>query len=168
VNKAEELKAIMHGEIIFLCAPGDIVVSMATRLRIAFQDKIVVDVTNPFTWQEGPVYCSPAEGSLAQAIVSAAPKLRLVKAFNDVGLEQYRNPLFNGTPARMGVCSDDVNAKMVLLDSACKLGISAYDNGGLEMAIVTEKIAEAAWREFGSDGCLHSSICLLTWRRTPP
>jgi predicted dinucleotide-binding enzyme len=147
-SKAEELEAIQHGEVIFLCVPGDSVVSMAAVLQVDFQNKVVVDVSNPCTWQDGPVYCPPAEGSLAQAIMSAAPKLRLVKAFNDVGVEQHRNPLFNGTPARMGVCSDDVGAKKLILDLACKLGFNAYDNGGLAMAAVSEKTAIDAWREF--------------------
>jgi predicted dinucleotide-binding enzyme len=148
VNKAEELEAIQHGEIIFLCVPGDSVVSMATRLQVHFRDKVVVDVTNPCTRQDGPVYCPPSEGSLAQAIVSHAPQLRLVKAFNDVGVEQHRNPVFDGTSASMGVCSDDVGAKQLILDLACKLGFSAYDNGGLAMAAVSEKTAIDAWREF--------------------
>jgi predicted dinucleotide-binding enzyme len=77
-------------EVVFLAVPAPAAAELARSLPLA--GKVVVDATNPLTWQDGPVWNPPKEGSVAAAIAAAAPNARVIKGFNQFGAEFHADP----------------------------------------------------------------------------
>jgi 8-hydroxy-5-deazaflavin:NADPH oxidoreductase len=139
---AAPAEAAAWGEIVFLAVPGSVAVEVAKGLADALAGKIVVDCNNPLVWNEGPVWSPPPEGSLAHAIAKAAPKARVVKAFNQFGAEFHKDPGFVGSPpAQVFLAADDAAAKKTLSEVASKAGFRPVDAGPLRNAPVLENVA---------------------------
>lgn len=133
--------AAAWGEIVFLAVPGAVAVEAARALKESLAGKIVVDCNNPLTWQDGPVWAPPPEGSLAAAIAAAAPGARVVKGFNTFGAEFHADPRWATTPANVFLAGDDAAAKQKVSDVASRAGFQPVDAGPLRNASVLENMA---------------------------
>lgn len=133
--------AAAGGDVVFLAVPGSAAVEVARSLAKELVGKIVVDCNNPLTWQEGPVWNPPAQGSLAAAIAAAAPGARVVKGFNTFGAEHHADPGLTGAAADVFFAGDDAEAKRTLSEMATRAGFHPVDAGPLRNAAVLENVA---------------------------
>ncbi len=108
--------------------------------------KIVLDPNNR---EPGPVggYASPRpEGpSLAEQLQAAAPRARVVKAFNTVVMRLLReeSERLRASGAQVFLAGDDTEAKTVAAALAAETGLGAVDLGGLDAAWLAETMADA-------------------------
>ncbi|HWA83945.1 MAG TPA: NADPH-dependent F420 reductase [Fimbriimonadaceae bacterium] len=79
--------------------------------------------------------------SVAERIATAAPKAKVVKIFNTVGFNIMANPDFDGQPATMLYCGDDVDAKATAAQLAVDIGFDPVDAGPLIQARYLEAFA---------------------------
>jgi 8-hydroxy-5-deazaflavin:NADPH oxidoreductase len=140
-STASPADAAAWAEVVFLAVPATAAVELARTLAKQLEGKIVVDCNNPLTWQDGPVWNPPAEGSLAAAIAQAAPGARVVKGFNTFGAEFHADPSAAGAPALVYLAGDDAAAKTRVSEVAKTAGFGTVDAGPLRNAAVLENLA---------------------------
>lgn len=120
-------------------------------------------VLDPNNREPGPTgnYASPRpEGpSFAEQLQAAAPRARVVKAFNTVVMRLLReNPeRLRAAGAQVFLAGDDAEAKTVAAALAADAGLGAVDLGGVEAAWLAETMADtfrqamktspAGWRQ---------------------
>jgi NADPH-dependent F420 reductase len=134
-------EAAKYGDIVFLALPANVALDVAKSVAPMLEGKIVVDCSNPLTWKDGPVWAPPPDGSLAQAIAKAAPKAKVLKAFNQFGAEHHGDPSLTGAAATVFIAGDDAAAKKQLEEVSTKAGFHAVDAGPLRNAGVLENVA---------------------------
>ena len=148
-------KAAAFGEVV-LWTPRDV---MPTNPDI-LAGKIVIDPNNR---EPGPVggYASlrPVGPSLAEKLQAAAPRARVVKAFNTVVMRLLREDpeRLRASGAQVFLAGDDAEAKVAVAALAVQAGLGAVDLGGLEAAWMAETLADtfrqamktspAGWRQ---------------------
>jgi hypothetical protein len=134
-------EAAAWGEVVVLAVPGSVAVEVARSLAKELEGKVVLDCNNPLTWQEGPVWAPPPEGSLTAAIGKAAPGARMVKGFNQFGAEFHADPTLGGEAAPVFLAGDDAEAKAKVTEIATRAGFRPVDAGPLRNAAVLENVA---------------------------
>ena len=140
-SSASPSDAVAWADVVFLAVPGKVTVSAATDLADELNGKVLVDCNNLLSWDSGPVWTPPAEGSLSAAIAEAVPGTRVVKGFNTFGSEFHGNPQLGDTSADVFLASDDANAKEIVAAIAETAGFHAVDSGPLRNAAVLENLA---------------------------
>jgi predicted dinucleotide-binding enzyme len=130
-------------EVVFLCVPASVAVAAAREVSDLTR-KIIVDCTNPVSWQEGPVLSPPLEGSVAAALAEALPEARVVKGFNTFGAEIHRDPEVAGSPAEVYLAGDHGMALERVGDVAVRIGFAPITVGPLRNAALLESLA-ALW-----------------------
>jgi predicted dinucleotide-binding enzyme len=120
--------------------------------------KIVLDPNNR---EPGPTggYPRPAGPSFAEQLQAAAPRARVVKAFNTIVMRLLREDpeRLQASGAQVFLAGDDAQAKAVAAALAAETGLGAVDLGGLEAAWMAEAMADtfrqamktspAGWRQ---------------------
>jgi len=123
------------GEIIVLATPGDITQAVITSAGIInFDDKVVIDATNPIDHNKPPVngviqYFTTMEESLMERLQKLLPKAMLVKAFNSVGNTLMYKPDFSGIKPTMFICGNDDLAKKTVVQILDTFGWETEDMG---------------------------------------
>lgn len=140
VSAALAPEAAAGADIIFLAVPGSAAVSAAQSLG-DLTGKIVVDCNNPLTWNQGPVWAPPPEGSITAALAAALPGARVLKAFNTFGAEFHADPKLGDTVADVFIAGDDAAAKATLSTLVERAGFRAVDSGPLRNAALLENLA---------------------------
>lgn len=140
VSAALAPEAAAAADIVFLAVPGPSAVSAAQGLG-DLTGKIVVDCNNPLTWNQGPVWAPPPEGSITAALQAAIPGARVLKAFNTFGAEFHADPKLGDTIADVFIAGDDAAAKTTLSALIERAGFRAVDSGPLRNAAVLENLA---------------------------
>lgn len=126
--------------VIFLAVPASAAVDAARRAG-DLGGKVLVDCTNPLSWQDGPALAPPPEGSVAAALAAAFPEARVVKGFNSFGAEIHLNPDLNGSPAEVYLAGDDGDAIEAVGTIAARCGFAPIAVGGLRNAALLEAVA---------------------------
>jgi len=138
---ASQEEAAAFGEVV-LWTPRDV---MPTDPDI-LAGKIVLDPNNRGPGPDGS-YASPRpEGpSLAERLQAAAPRARVVKAFNTVVMRLLKEDpeRLRSSGAQVFLAGDDAEAKTVAATLAADIGLGAVDLGGLESAWLAETMADA-------------------------
>jgi predicted dinucleotide-binding enzyme len=118
------------GDIVFLAVLFEGAVAIVGEFGEALAEKIVVDITNPFS-PTGTGLAVPHDTSVAQMVAQAAPaSTRVVKAFNTL----FRDVLASGGPRDVFMAGDDANAKADLSTLITSFGHRPQDTGDLSMA----------------------------------
>ena len=133
-------EAAAWADAIFLAVPGKVAVQAARDLGDVAA-KILVDCTNPLTFDAGPVWAPPAEGSGAAAIAEACPGAKVVKAFNTFGAELHGDPALSAGPVDVQMAGDDADAKEAVAALAKTAGFAPIHAGPLRNAAVLENLA---------------------------
>ena len=121
--------------------------------------KIVLDPNNREPGPSGGYAKRPEGPSFAEQLQAAAPRARVVKAFNTVVMRLLREAperlLASG--AQVFLAGDDAAAKTVAAALAADVGLGAVDLGGLDAAWMAEALADtfrqsmktspAGWRQ---------------------
>ncbi len=131
--------AAAAADIVFIATPSAVAVQVAQDAELA--GKIIVDCTNPLTWNDGPVWSPPPAGSVAAAIAQAIPTARVIKGFNTFGAEIHLDPSLGGTVADVFLAGDDAEAKKAVAAVAEAAGFTPVDSGPLRNAAVLENLA---------------------------
>jgi hypothetical protein len=150
-STATPAEAAEWAEVVFVAVPAQAAVEVAKSLASQLAGKVVVDCNNPLTWQEGPVWAPPKEGSLAAAIAAVAPQARVVKGFNTFGAEFHADPKTAGGPATVYLAGADAAAKNLVGEIATTAGFRFVDAGPLRNAAVLENFA-MLWIHLASVG----------------
>jgi hypothetical protein len=137
VTSTEE--AISVGDVVILAIPHAAVAAVASSRR-NWQDKILVDATNPLA----PGLAGLTVGtttSAAEELAKLAPGARVVKAFNTTGAENMADSHYPGGTPFMPVCGDDADARAKVIALATLIGFDAIDCGPLSAARYLEPLA---------------------------
>lgn len=141
-------EAVESASVVFLAVPASAIANVVEQARDSLASKVVIDCTNSFTWDKGPVWQPRVEGSVTQQLAALGVK-RVVKAFNTFGAELFQAH----SPAQVFVCGDDASAKAVVVRLTKQLGFAApaIDLGPLRNAAVLENMA-LAWIHLATVG----------------
>ncbi|HUI55640.1 MAG TPA: NAD(P)-binding domain-containing protein [Bryobacteraceae bacterium] len=129
-------QAARFGELVVLATLGraaEEAISLAGPANLA--GKTVMDATNPIA--EAPPaggilsYFTGPNESLGERVQAAAPKARVVKAFNSVGAARMVNPSYQQGPPTMFLCGNDASAKQQVSGIISQFGWEPYDCGGI-------------------------------------
>ena len=114
-----------------------------------FSGKIVIDVTNPLVFGEGPPTLDPSgTDSGGEQNQRAIPDAKVVKAFNTVGAPLFVDPKLRGGPPTMFVAGDDADAKRAVADICKAWGWEVADIGPLSSARYLEAMC-LTWVLYG-------------------
>lgn len=128
--------AAREADVIVLAVPGEAVEDLVRSLG-DLSGKILVDCTNAVTSD-----FTPRPGlSNAERIQKAAPRSRVVKAFNTTGSANMAAPAYPDGPLLMPLCGDDVEAKQAVASLAEAIGFQVMDCGPLKLARNLEAMA---------------------------
>lgn len=131
--------AVAVSDVIALAVPYGIAVDLVGRA--ALDGKVVIDLTNPVKEDFSSLSIGHTT-SAAEEIASAAPKARIVKAFNTIFAEIYTDgPELAGRAAPTFIASDDAEAKKVISGIAADMGFDPVDAGPLSNARYIEPLA---------------------------
>jgi NADPH-dependent F420 reductase len=132
--------AICCADVVILAIPFRNVVSTLETLS-CFENKIVVSPVNPMEKRDHFVFVPPEEGSAALMIRRMLPKeARLCTAFNTIAANKWK-ALDEELEFAVPVCSDDADAKKVVMDIVNSISrLKAYDAGPLSVSCMVESI----------------------------
>lgn len=108
--------------------------------------KVVLDPNNRAPGPDGSFDAPrPGEPSLAEQLAAAAPRARVVKAFNTIVMRLLADTpdRLRATGAPVFLAGDDADAKAVAAALARDAGLGAVDLGGLRAAWLVEAMADA-------------------------
>ncbi len=139
-------EAAIYGDIIVIATLWD---GTVNAIKMAdpnnFDNKIVIDVTNPLDFSDSmsPKLSLGFSDSAGETVQRLIPQSKVVKAFNTVGNPHFLHPQFhNGGPPTMFICGNDNEAKKLITDSILtKLGWETIDIGGIEESRLLEPLA---------------------------
>lgn len=129
--------AIARADIVVLALPFAAALELAARP--ALSGKIVVDITNPVT----PDFSGLAIGhttSAAEQIQAAAPKARVVKAFNTIFAGVFDLPAARTAEVPVFVAGNDEAAVAAVEKLARDAGFTVERTGGLDAARLIEPL----------------------------
>lgn len=137
VRPAED--AVATADVVVLAVPFAAAAATAATLAAAhpaaLAGVVLVDATNPMP-------TAPAGAASGAALVAAAaPRARVVKAFNTVGAEVMADPTVAGRPVDLLVAGDDADATATVGALAAALGFTPIVVGGLALAAEVEALA---------------------------
>jgi NADPH-dependent F420 reductase len=102
--------------------------------------KIVIDCVNPLASNLTRLDIG-STGSAAEEIAKLAPNAKIVKAFNSIGAQNYKDPNIDGQKASGFICGDDKEAKKVVSKLVEDVGFEVIDVGPLSNARMLEQLA---------------------------
>jgi predicted dinucleotide-binding enzyme len=137
--------AARHADLIVLCTKGS-AAEEAVRLSGPgnFNDKIVIDTTNPIA-DAAPTngvlhYFTSLEESLMERTQKLVPQAKVVKAFSIVGNAVMYKPRFADGKPTMFICGNDDGAKKTVTDILTTFGYETEDMGKVEAARAIEPL----------------------------
>jgi predicted dinucleotide-binding enzyme len=133
------------GDVVVLAVKGGVVEGVAKELESVLAGKTVIDTTNPVGGppENGVVpYFTGPNDSLIQRVQKAAPRAKVVKAFNSVGSALMVKPALKGGTPSMFLCGDDAGAKETVANLARELGWNPEDCGPAAMGPAVEGLCQ--------------------------
>ncbi len=130
----------VSGEIVILAVPHSALQEIAEGYGDKLAGKIVVDITNPLSFETFDSLVSSPDSSKAAEVAAALPSSRVLKAFN-TNLEASLNAKKVGpNTTTVLVAGDDDDAKAALISAVQAGGLDAMDAGPLSRARELEAI----------------------------
>ena len=130
----------VNGEIVILAVPHSALQEIAAGYGDKLAGKIVVDITNPLSFETFDSLVSSPDSSKAAEVAAALPSSRVLKAFN-TNLEASLNAKKVGpNTTTVLVAGDDDDAKAALISAVQAGGLDAMDAGPLSRARELEAI----------------------------
>jgi predicted dinucleotide-binding enzyme len=140
-----------HGDLVALALLGTATLGVLEQVGPgAFTGKVVIDATNPLTFDNGrPGLYVGHTDSLGEQVQRALPDARVVKAYNTVGNALMVDPELPDGPPTMFLAGDDEQAKQIVVDLLATTGWDSADLGGISAARELEAMC-LAWVEYGA------------------
>ena len=134
--------AVKLADVVLLATPYTTIFD-AIRAAGDLSGKVLIDISNPIT----PDFKALTVGhmtSAAEEIQKAAPRAKVVKAFNTIFAELLPNEARQGrsAPVQVFVAGDDEAAKKVVSDLIAKTGFEPIESGALSNSRYLEPVGE--------------------------
>ena len=135
--------AAEFGELVIVAVSGAAAVSAVEQAGIDhFNDKTVIDVTNPLDFSAGfPKFTVVQGNSLAEQLQRVLPGSKVVKAFNMINSNVMVDPKFGDERGTLFIAGDDKAAKNETTKLAEGFGWEVLDFGAIEQAYFLEAFA---------------------------
>ncbi len=131
--------AVNAADVIILAVPFKHLESTLSGLS-GFEGKIVVSPVNPMEKKDFFTIVPPPEGSAALLVNKLLPGARVVTAFNTIAANRWKD-LDAEIDVAVPVCSDDAEAKLVIMDIVNGTSmLKAYDAGPLAVSAMIESL----------------------------
>ncbi len=138
-----------EAELVVLAVRGDAAVDLVESLSEQLDGKVLVDATNPLDHSSGtPRLFVGHDDSLGERVQRAAPRARVVKAYNTVGNALMVDPQLPGGPPTMCIGGDDEAAKRTITQLLVDTGWDVADLGGIDASRYLEPLC-MAWVAYG-------------------
>jgi NADPH-dependent F420 reductase len=142
-------EAASFSDVIILAIPWS-AVNQIIGIAGDLAGKLLVDTTNPFTSDLKGMVIEPST-SAAEEIAKLAPKSKVVKAFNTIGIKVLDNMIFGTNKADVFICGSDFKSRATVKKLATDLGFEVVDVGPLSNARLLEQLSllwiELAFRQ---------------------
>lgn len=142
-------EAASFSDVIILAIPWS-AVNQIIGIAGDLAGKLLVDTTNPFTSDLKGMVIEPST-SAAEEIAKLAPKSKVVKAFNTIGIKVLDNMIFGTNKADVFICGSDLKSRTTVKKLATDLGFEVVDIGPLSNARLLEQLSllwiELAFRQ---------------------
>jgi len=136
-------------ELCLLAVAGTAAVEVVTGVATVLDGKVLVDATNPLTFDSGRAELFVlGTDSLGEQVQRAAPGARVVKAYNTVNNALMVDPDLPGGPPTMLLAGDDAGAKATVVALLEQTGWDTSDLGGIECSRELEQLC-LAWVRIG-------------------
>ncbi|MCV2490364.1 NAD(P)-binding domain-containing protein [Geodermatophilus sp. YIM 151500] len=143
-------EAVRDADLVVLAVRGTVAVDLVTSLAEALEGRVLVDATNPLEGSTGvPRLFVGHTDSLGERVQRAAPRARVVKAYNIVGNALMVDPQLPGGPPTMFIAGDDDAAKATVTGLLQETGWDVADLGGIEASRLLEPMC-LAWVAYGA------------------
>ncbi len=140
---ATPTEAVKGAEIVVLAVPGT-AAEQVTKSLGDLAGKIILDPTNRVDRTTGDGYANyglaTVTGSNAELVQAAAPRARVVKAFNTLNVQQMVDPASSGGPVSIPIVGDDPAARAVVAELVKGMHLEPVDLGPLRYARVLEEM----------------------------
>jgi len=132
-------EAVNAADVIILAVPFKHLESTISGLS-GFEDKIVISPVNPMEKWDFFTIVPPPEGSAALLVKKLLPGARVVTAFNTIAANRWKD-LDTEIDVAVPVCSDDADAKSVVMDIVNGTSkLKAFDAGPLAVSAMIESL----------------------------
>jgi predicted dinucleotide-binding enzyme len=142
-SAATPTEAVKGADIVVLAVPGTAAEEVTKSLG-DLSGKIILDPTNRVDRNTSDGYVNyglaNTSGSNAELVQAAAPKARVVKAFNTLNVGQMVNPASAGGPISIPIVGDDPKARAVVAELVKGMHLEPVDLGPLRYARVLEEM----------------------------
>jgi 8-hydroxy-5-deazaflavin:NADPH oxidoreductase len=136
-------EAVKGADIVVLAVPGT-AAEQVTKSLGDLSGKIILDPTNRVDRNTSDGYANyglaSTTGSNAELVQAAAPKARVVKAFNTLNVGQMVDPASSGGPVSIPIVGDDPQARAVVAELVKGMHLEPVDLGPLRYARVLEEM----------------------------
>lgn len=130
--------AAAQADLVVLAVPYGALSAVLADLGSSVDGKVLVDVTNPLN---ATFTGLATETSAGEEVQRAAPRAKVVKAFNTVFAGRHARPTEDGRPLDAFYAGDDATAKETVAELAKSLGYRPIDVGDLRMSRYLEGMA---------------------------
>jgi predicted dinucleotide-binding enzyme len=138
--RSDDPPGSVSGEIVILAVPHSALEDIATQYGDELAGKIVVDITNPLSFQTFDSLVTSPESSKAAEVAAALPSSRVLKAFNTNYAASLNAKKVGPNTTTVLVAGDDDDAKAALISAVQAGGLDAMDAGPLSRARELEAI----------------------------
>ncbi len=130
--------AAREADLVVLSVPYEAHAAILEMIADAVQGKILIDVTAPLDPENKKKALHVPEGSAAQAAQQRlGANVRVVAAFQNISYTHLTD-LHEGLGCDVLVCGNDKEAKKQVIELAHAAGMTAFDAGPIENAVVAE------------------------------
>jgi 8-hydroxy-5-deazaflavin:NADPH oxidoreductase len=137
-------------ELVVLAVSGAAAEGLAREVADSLADKVLIDSTNPLDSSSGaPSLFVGHDDSLGERVQRAAPRSRVVKAYNIVGNTLMVDPELPAGPPTMLIGGDDDDAKAVVTRLLQDTGWEVADLGGIAVSRYLEPLS-LVWVLYGT------------------
>lgn len=139
-SAASPAEAVRQAQIILFAVPWTAAEASAKSLG-ALKGKIVLDATNPLTFDARGLVELPVPHSGAEQLQSWLPGATVVKAFNTLNYGVMSDPSVAGGPVSIPLATDDAAARKRVAPLVSELGLEPFDAGPLANSRYLEGMA---------------------------
>ncbi|MEU1840337.1 NADPH-dependent F420 reductase [Micromonospora chersina] len=129
-----DLDKSVTGDIVVLAVPYPAVDQVLAQRAGQFDNRIVVDITNPLNFETFDSLTVPADSSAAAEIAAKLPRSRVLKAFNTTFAGTLAEGAVGPLTTTVLIAGDDADAKAALVGVVTAAGLKAIDAGPLKRA----------------------------------
>lgn len=124
--------AIRHAQVVVFAVPGGAMDSLIETNAAGLSAKLLIDATNDF---EG------SSMSHVDALMSAAKGVKVFRAFNSLGWENFAHPTYGGDVADLFYCGpDSAEAQQTFEELVHEIGMRPIRVGDLDQAAIVDSV----------------------------